>query len=117
MTHKKYIKYDKSTGKILSTGSCSKSVFDLQVINRPNVAIMEGVIDNENHVIDGIAVYIEPPPPTPEQEAWLKLRDDKRLFSARLIEILLIIENRLRVLEGKPEITKGQLRDWLRSNL
>lgn len=114
---KRYIKYNKASGKIISSGMCPDTMFALQVRNDPEAELLEGEITNENYIVDGVAVYIPPPPPTQEELDREALAMDRRLFIGKLIDVLFIIESRLRVLEGKPEITKEQLRDWLRSNL
>ncbi len=75
------------------------------------------VVVSNNAIVDVVASVnpIQPPPPTADRridKAFTSTDHDIVIFSA-----FLELVNRILVLEGSPQINKGQLRDWLKSKL
>lgn len=117
---KNFIVYHMATGAIARIGRSDDASFPHQAVAERGEAVIEGTVTTENMVIDGVPTYIAqppPPPPTPEElEA-----DDERQFHAQALGLIgkaiFLHENRIRVLEGKPEITWAQFKTAIRSLL
>lgn len=110
---KRFIVYETATGKIRRTGVCPDDVFPHQA--HGGEAILEGEVRNENFISDGAPIYIPPPPPTAEELAEKEERKFYQDAVGKLARALFNHENRIRVLEGKPEITWDQFKTAIRN--
>jgi hypothetical protein len=106
---KRFVVYDPQTGKILRYGTCQDDTFALQ--KNDGELVMEGVITNETHVIDGVPVYVPPPEPTEEEKATKAAAEEQvahlMRVRGRLPELVLDFENRLRAIEKKDPLSKA----------
>lgn len=109
---KDFYVFDNSTKEIVRSGSCQDH--HLNDHNLPGCTLVEGSIGPENKVVDGVPVYIPPPPPTQEEVARIDEFMSKELLASLLPIILLEYENRLRDLEKKPQLTKEEFKDAIR---
>lgn len=112
---KKFVVYDKADGRILRSGFCPDALLSAQ--GGPDHEVMEFERTNETHVLDGKLVRIEPPPrpaPTPEEVVAREEATYRQDVIDNMPDILLMIENRLNALEGKPPATAEQLKAKIR---
>lgn len=112
---KPFYVYEQISGKILRAGICQDENVDKQAGVGEIAAI--GQIGNANYIVAGEPVYVPPPPPTAEQ---LAAADEAQFMSSVMVKVakaFYLHENRIRVLEGKPEITWEQFKTAIRSLL
>jgi hypothetical protein len=105
--------YDNTTGEIVKRGTTSRDTLPAVT----GFTLVEGVLTNENYVVDGVPVYIAPPPPTPEELAAEEAREFMRRYQISAVSVLYEIDKRLRVLEGAPAITLDQFKQGLKTFL
>jgi hypothetical protein len=114
----KFIVYGKNDGSIRRMGTCPSSMLEAQAME--DEVAMEFVWKNENRVIDGVPVRIEPPaPPDPTEEE--KEEKERAEYEAGVRErtpaLLLDLENRVRALEGKVPLTEKQFVEGIRNKV
>lgn len=109
---KNYYVFNPVSGAILRRGNCLDQDIELQ--GHDGEVVAEGEITNENFIIDGVPFYVPPPPPTPEEVA----EKEEIRFQFDVVRVLgkavFNHENRIRVLEGKPEVTWEQFKTYIR---
>jgi hypothetical protein len=115
---KYYAVYSTITGNIRRHGSCPDGDLAHQAHNAGEDVVEAPVpITNENAVMNGIPVYVDPgppPAPTPEQIAELEETAFLRDLAMRMGKAVFNHENRIRVLEGKPAATWAQFKAAIR---
>jgi len=115
----RFIVYKKNDGKIECNGFCPEDQYEKQAPG-PDAEIMVfdwSVSGRVNHVIDGVPVWIDPPPPPEPTPEELAMREEIRFHQ----DVLSVMakgffnhENRVRVLEGKAVITWEQFKTAIR---
>ncbi|MCL5884897.1 MAG: hypothetical protein M1377_06085 [Deltaproteobacteria bacterium] len=110
--------YNTITGSIRRHGSCPDADLAHQAHNAgEGVVEATAPITNENTVVDGVPVYVDPgppPAPTPEQVAEMEEVEFLRDLAMRMGKAVFNHENRIRVLEGKPAATWVQFKAAIR---
>jgi hypothetical protein len=112
---KRYYVFNRTSGEIIKHGICPDDHVSLQAMASDEEAV-EGIITNENYVVDGVPVYIEPPsppPPTPEELAAMEEMDRLRVMQKVTFKLAFNHENRIRALEGKQPVTAEQFKTAL----
>jgi hypothetical protein len=110
---KPYIVFRKSSGVIVRSGYGDEGLFPL-LCNVDEDILMDEIGDR-THVVDGIPIRVEPPPPTTEQLAEKEETEHRNLVLAKTSDFMLDFENRLLALEKKPPVTKDEFKEQVKT--
>jgi hypothetical protein len=100
---KNFFVYDNTTLEIVRKGTCQDEHIEEQRL--PGCTLIEGDTGMENRMIDGVPVYVPPPPPTADDLSMEDEQAHRMTILSNVPGLMFAIENRLRALEKKPAIT------------